>query len=43
MERLNRKDELNKFKMSQCVDTTRGGFKTKISTLSCIVSKENTW
>ena len=34
IERLKRKDGFNKFNMSRCVDTTKGGFKTQIGSLS---------
>ena len=41
LERLKRKDRLNKFNMLRYVDMTREGFKTQIDTLSCRISKEN--
>ena len=39
-ERLKRKYKLNKFNMSQCVDKTRGWFKTQVGTLICRVTNE---
>ena len=43
MEILKRKYGINKYNMPICIDTTIGGFKTQIGTMSCRVSKENTW